>query len=141
MCDTQADRKSFEAIRQHVFAFFKLCFVLRNMHFLCPPCVLTQPAFCPPQFPKLSKLPFPGKKTFNNLSRQFLEQRRSQLNEFLQRILHVDVLSVNRGLREMMLHFLEPGLYEKEKKQFARTVSAPLALATQLCPPVGEALH
>ncbi|EEC04650.1 sorting nexin, putative [Ixodes scapularis] len=76
------------------------------------------------KFPKLSKLPFPGKKTFNNLSRQFLEQRRSQLNEFLQRILHVDVLSVNRGLREMMLHFLEPGLYEKEKKQFARTVGS-----------------
>ncbi|CAN8021096.1 unnamed protein product [Ixodes persulcatus] len=76
------------------------------------------------KFPKLSKLPFPGKKTFNNLSDQFLEQRQLQLNEFLQRILHTDVLSANRGLREMMLHFLEPGLYEKEKKQFARTVGS-----------------
>lgn len=104
--------------------------LLRNARFSCPPRALTRPAFCLPQFPKLSKLPFPGKKTFNNLSDQFLEQRQLQLNEFLQRILHTDVLSANRGLREMMLHFLEPGLYEKEKKQFARTVSVPLASGT-----------
>ncbi|KAH8009459.1 hypothetical protein HPB51_017979 [Rhipicephalus microplus] len=76
------------------------------------------------KFPKLSKLPFPGKKTFNNLSRQFLEQRRSQLNEFLQQILQPDVLTANPGLRDMVLHFLEPGTYEKGKKQFARTMGS-----------------
>ncbi|XP_077554623.1 sorting nexin-13-like [Haemaphysalis longicornis] len=76
------------------------------------------------KFPKLSRLPFPGKKTFNNLSRHFLEQRRGQLNSFLQQILQPEVLAAHTGLRDMALHFLEPGTYEKGKKQFARTVGS-----------------
>lgn len=76
------------------------------------------------KFPKLSRLLFPGKKTFNNLSHQFLEQRKEQLNRFLKRVLNPEILSAHPGLCEMALNFLQPGPYEKGKKQFARTMGA-----------------
>lgn len=36
------------------------------------------------QFPHLSALSFPGKKTFNNLNSDFLEKRKRALNQYLQ---------------------------------------------------------
>ncbi|XP_064455979.1 sorting nexin-13-like isoform X2 [Ornithodoros turicata] len=76
------------------------------------------------KFPKLSRLPFPGKKTFNNLSHQFLDQRKDQLNKFLKSVLDREVISAHPGLCEMALNFLQPGPYERGKKQRARTVGA-----------------
>lgn len=70
------------------------------------------------KFPLLSKLQLPAKRTLsNNLSQEFLEQRRHLLNTYLQQVIRI---LINRkdvpGFKEHVLKFLEPGSYgEKEK--------------------------
>ncbi|GFR13638.1 sorting nexin-13 [Trichonephila clavata] len=76
------------------------------------------------QFPQLSHLQFPGKKTFNNLSPQFLEKRTSQLCEYLQCLTNPEVLQNNVGLKTILLQFLEPKVYEKGKKALTKKVDA-----------------
>lgn len=74
------------------------------------------------KFPHLSSLKFPGKKTFNNLARQFLEKRAEQLNEYLQIICSSDMLNSNQGLFAMLLNFLEPKIYERGRRPLSKTV-------------------
>ncbi|GIY68370.1 sorting nexin-13 [Caerostris extrusa] len=75
------------------------------------------------QFPQLSHLQFPGKKTFNNLSPQFLEKRTSQLCEYLKCLTNPEILLNNVGLRTFLLQFLEPKVYEKGRKPLAKNTS------------------
>ncbi|CAL1272545.1 unnamed protein product [Larinioides sclopetarius] len=76
------------------------------------------------QFPHLNYLQFPGKKTFNNLSPQFLEKRTSQLCEYLQCLIHPEIMQKNAGLKTILLQFLEPKVYEKGRKPLAKKVDA-----------------
>ncbi|GIY85125.1 sorting nexin-13 [Caerostris darwini] len=82
------------------------------------------------QFPQLSHLQFPGKKTFNNLSPQFLEKRTSQLCEYLKCLTNPEILLNNVGLRTFLLQFLEPKVYEKGRKPLAKKVDS---LVNPLC--------
>lgn len=74
------------------------------------------------QFPHLNYLQFPGKKTFNNLSPQFLEKRTSQLCEYLQCLINPEIMQKNAGLKTILLQFLEPKVYEKGRKPLAKKV-------------------
>ncbi|GBL75646.1 Sorting nexin-13 [Araneus ventricosus] len=76
------------------------------------------------QFPHLNYLQFPGKKTFNNLSPQFLEKRTSQLCEYLQCLTNPEIMQKNAGLKTILLQFLEPKVYEKGRKPLAKKVDA-----------------
>ncbi|KAF8767764.1 Sorting nexin-13 like protein [Argiope bruennichi] len=76
------------------------------------------------QFPHLNYLQFPGKKTFNNLSPQFLEKRTSQLCEYLQCLINPEIMQKNAGLKTILLQFLEPKVYEKGRKPLAKKVDA-----------------
>ncbi|RWS17369.1 sorting nexin-like protein [Dinothrombium tinctorium] len=68
------------------------------------------------KFAPLRNLSLPGKRTFNNMSQEFLEQRKHLLNSYLQQILRrLGPQSQIVGLKQHVLHFLEPGAYEKEK--------------------------
>ncbi|XP_014677550.1 PREDICTED: sorting nexin-13-like, partial [Priapulus caudatus] len=72
--------------------------------------------------PPLNGLALPGKKTFNNLDKDFLEKRRKDLNRYLQALLCPDMLRANPGLLELVSQFLEQGSYEKCKGELARKV-------------------
>ncbi|XP_076360640.1 sorting nexin-13-like isoform X2 [Tachypleus tridentatus] len=74
------------------------------------------------KYPSLSYLQLPGKKAFNNMSHQFLEKRKLLLNQYLQRLLRQNIFSEYPKLIDMVLCFLEPGLYEKEKRPLSKTV-------------------
>ncbi|XP_042901094.1 sorting nexin-13 isoform X2 [Parasteatoda tepidariorum] len=76
------------------------------------------------KFPHLSQLQFPGKKTFNNLSPQFLEKRTGQLCNYLQILTNPDTLVNSPGLKTALLQFLEPKVYEKGRKPLAKKVDA-----------------
>ncbi|RWS29087.1 sorting nexin-like protein, partial [Leptotrombidium deliense] len=67
------------------------------------------------KFAPLRNLALPGKRPFNNMSKEFLEQRRHLLNSYLQQVLRRLGPQSPSGLKEHILHFLQPGNYEKEK--------------------------
>ena len=66
------------------------------------------------QFPKLLKIPFPGKKTFGNLERNVVEKRRRMLAEYLTALLALDT-SLYPGLYETVFTFLSPGWQSSNK--------------------------
>lgn len=74
------------------------------------------------KFANQIKVSFPGKKTFNNMNRQFLDKRMRLLNDYLQELLNPEVLKNNSGLWEIIRQFLEPVPYKKSKGQLARKV-------------------
>ncbi|KAG8194863.1 hypothetical protein JTE90_017295 [Oedothorax gibbosus] len=76
------------------------------------------------KFPNLNHLQFPGKKTFNNLSPQFLEKRTSQLCDYLQCLTSSENFQINVGLKTVLLQFLEPKGYEKGRKPLAKKVDS-----------------
>lgn len=61
----------------------------------------------------LGKLPFPGKKTFNNMGPMTLLKRKKMLNDYLQILLHSGVAEKHERLPNVLLSFLEPGEYDK----------------------------
>lgn len=65
------------------------------------------------KFPDLSKLTFPGKKTFHNMDRSVLEKRMSMLGEYLRIICQPNVITSHHGLRELLMVFLEQGDYDR----------------------------
>lgn len=75
------------------------------------------------QFPNLSQIPFPGKKTFNNMDRTVLEKRMKMLNSYMQIVLHLENKAYS-ALHDMLATFLEPE-FDKSGPggHFARTVS------------------
>jgi len=76
------------------------------------------------RFKGLADLPFPGKKTFNNMDKLFLERRQFLLNEYLQKLLNVEFLSTNPGLQDELLFFFDRGSYEQSKGTISRKVDS-----------------
>ncbi|KAF5288724.1 hypothetical protein FQA39_LY15296 [Lamprigera yunnana] len=65
------------------------------------------------KFPDLSKIPFPGKKTFHNMERSVLERRMRMLGFYLQQLCQPNVLSSHLALKNMLMAFLEQGEYDR----------------------------
>ncbi|XP_060541667.1 sorting nexin-13 isoform X9 [Pantherophis guttatus] len=73
------------------------------------------------QFENLGNLlKLPGKKTFNNMDRDFLEKRKKDLNSYLQLLLTPEVMKAYPTLAHYVYDFLENKAYNKEKGDFAR---------------------
>ncbi|XP_072506939.1 sorting nexin-13 isoform X3 [Notamacropus eugenii] len=75
------------------------------------------------QFENLSSiLKLPGKKTFNNMDRDFLEKRKKDLNAYLQLLLTPEMMKASPALAPYVCDFLENKAYSKGKGDFARKV-------------------
>ncbi|XP_070582620.1 sorting nexin-13 isoform X6 [Erythrolamprus reginae] len=73
------------------------------------------------QFENLGNLlKLPGKKTFNNMDKDFLEKRKKDLNSYLQLLLTPEVMKAYPNLAHYVYDFLENKAYNKEKGDFAR---------------------
>ncbi|XP_060638124.1 sorting nexin-13 isoform X3 [Anolis sagrei] len=73
------------------------------------------------QFENLANLlKLPGKKTFNNMDRDFLEKRKKDLNAYLQLLLAPEVMKAYPALAHYAYDFLENKAYSKGKGDFAR---------------------
>ncbi|XDV33724.1 hypothetical protein PO909_004025 [Leuciscus waleckii] len=67
-------------------------------------------------------LKLPGKKTFNNMDREFLEKRKKDLNSYLQLLLNPEMVKACPMLIPYVYDFLENKAYSKGKGDFARKV-------------------
>ncbi|XP_039534301.1 sorting nexin-13 isoform X2 [Pimephales promelas] len=67
-------------------------------------------------------LKLPGKKTFNNMDREFLEKRKKDLNSYLQLLLNPEMVKACHMLMPYIYDFLENKPYSKGKGDFARKV-------------------
>ncbi|XP_044751321.1 sorting nexin-13-like [Coccinella septempunctata] len=65
------------------------------------------------KYPDLSKLTFPGKKTFHNMDRSVLEKRMKMLGNYMNEICNPAVISSHNGLKQLLMTFLEQGEYDK----------------------------
>ncbi|XP_018577466.1 sorting nexin-13 isoform X2 [Anoplophora glabripennis] len=65
------------------------------------------------KFPDLSKLTFPGKKTFHNMDRSVLERRMKMLGSYMHELCQSQVISSHHTLRELLMTFLEQGDYDR----------------------------
>ncbi|XP_069716440.1 sorting nexin-13 isoform X4 [Phaenicophaeus curvirostris] len=73
------------------------------------------------QFESLANiLKLPGKKTFNNMDREFLEKRKKDLNAYLQLLLSPEMMKACPALAHYVYDFLENKAYSKGKGDFAR---------------------
>lgn len=73
------------------------------------------------QFENLTSiLKLPGKKTFNNMDRDFLEKRKKDLNTYLQLLLNPEMVKACPTLVSHVYDFLENKAYSKGKGDFAR---------------------
>ncbi|XP_066174483.1 sorting nexin-13 isoform X5 [Sylvia atricapilla] len=73
------------------------------------------------QFENLANiLKLPGKKTFNNMDREFLEKRKKDLNAYLQLLLNPEMMKASPALAHYVYDFLENKAYSKGKGDFAR---------------------
>uniref|UniRef100_A0A665U538 Sorting nexin 13 n=1 Tax=Echeneis naucrates TaxID=173247 RepID=A0A665U538_ECHNA len=75
------------------------------------------------QFENLASiLKLPGKKTFNNMDREFLEKRKKDLNAYLQLLLNPEMVKACPTLIPYVYDFLENKAYSKGKGEFARKI-------------------
>uniref|UniRef100_A0A3P9BJL4 Sorting nexin 13 n=1 Tax=Maylandia zebra TaxID=106582 RepID=A0A3P9BJL4_9CICH len=75
------------------------------------------------QFENLASiLKLPGKKTFNNMDRDFLEKRKKDLNAYLQLLLNPEMVKACPTLIPYVYDFLENKAYSKGKGEFARKI-------------------
>ncbi|XP_073891485.1 sorting nexin-13 isoform X11 [Macaca fascicularis] len=85
------------------------------------------------QFESLSSiLKLPGKKTFNNMDRDFLEKRKKDLNAYLQLLLAPEMMKASPALAHYVYDFLENKAYSKGKGDFARKVDDNIPLRVML---------
>ncbi|KAK2562715.1 Sorting nexin-13 [Acropora cervicornis] len=84
------------------------------------------------KFGQISVLLLPGKRTFHNLDKRFLEKRRIALDTYLQNLLTTELLGQHPGIFEIVNNFLIPGAYSREKGQFARKVDTLVAPIRQV---------
>jgi sorting nexin-13 len=75
-------------------------------------------------FPHLTGLCFPGKKTFNNLDRNFLEKRRQALNIYLKILLSPDIIRQNPSLEQVVATFLMKGNYDKGRQMIGKKLDS-----------------
>jgi hypothetical protein len=59
------------------------------------------------KYDRLVDLPFPSKKTFGNMERHVLENRRKMLDQYLKSLLEPSALESNLGLIILMNRFLD----------------------------------
>ena len=76
------------------------------------------------KYPSLQDLTLPGKKTFGNMDRSFIEKRRLALEGYLLFLMSVEVLDANLGLYELVKGFLEPGEYYKGRSSITRKMDS-----------------
>ncbi|XP_056275838.1 sorting nexin-13 isoform X2 [Pseudoliparis swirei] len=75
------------------------------------------------QFVNLTSiLKLPGKRTFNNMDRDFLEKRKRDLNTYLQLLLNPEMVKACPTLIPYVYDFLENKAYSKGKGEFARKI-------------------
>ncbi|XP_065220750.1 sorting nexin-13-like [Planococcus citri] len=60
------------------------------------------------KYPDLAQVPFPGKKTFNNMERNVLEKRMKMLNNYMKILMQLNVIKSHPSLQDMLLSFLDP---------------------------------
>ncbi|XP_059584926.1 sorting nexin-13 isoform X2 [Alligator mississippiensis] len=73
------------------------------------------------QFENLASiLKLPGKRTFNNMDKEFLEKRKKDLNAYLQLLLNPEMMKASPALAHYVYDFLENKAYSKGKGDFAR---------------------
>ncbi|RXM37221.1 Sorting nexin-13 [Acipenser ruthenus] len=73
------------------------------------------------QFENLTSiLKLPGKKTFNNMDKDFLEKRKKDLNAYIQFLLNPEMMKACPPLAVYLCDFLENKAYNKGKGDFAR---------------------
>ncbi|MGH0132761.1 UNVERIFIED_CONTAM: hypothetical protein FKN15_049964 [Acipenser sinensis] len=73
------------------------------------------------QFENLTSiLKLPGKKTFNNMDKDFLEKRKKDLNAYIQLLLNPEMMKAYAPLALYLCDFLENKAYNKGKGDFAR---------------------
>lgn len=74
------------------------------------------------KYPDLTQIPFPGKKTFNNMERNLREKRMKILNNYMRILLQLNVIKSHPLLQDELLAFLESE-YDKNEAcgQFAKT--------------------
>ncbi|XP_072388221.1 sorting nexin-13-like isoform X2 [Diabrotica undecimpunctata] len=65
------------------------------------------------KFPDLSKLSFPGKKTFHNMDRAVLERRMRMLGSYMDELCQTNLIFAHHGLKDLLMTFLEQGDYDK----------------------------
>ncbi|KAM8967108.1 sorting nexin-13 [Pelodytes ibericus] len=65
-------------------------------------------------------LKLPGKKTFNNMDKEFLEKRKNDLNTYLQLLLNPELIKACPNIAPCVMDFLENKAYNKGKGDFAR---------------------
>lgn len=68
----------------------------------------------------LSSIPFPGKRTFNNMSKEFLDKRTGALNAYLLALFRAEKQGIYAGLLEDLLCFLQRGDWSKERHAAAQ---------------------
>ncbi|KAL3124089.1 hypothetical protein niasHT_004678 [Heterodera trifolii] len=68
------------------------------------------------KFPNLRTLSFPGKKTFNNLDKTFLEKRCRALDQYMRCILQPSLWAANPGLEQLVFDFLTQKMYGGDKE-------------------------
>uniref|UniRef100_A0A0K0DLE3 PXA domain-containing protein n=1 Tax=Angiostrongylus cantonensis TaxID=6313 RepID=A0A0K0DLE3_ANGCA len=74
----------------------------------------------PSEYPKLTNLSFPGKKTFNNLDAHFLEKRTKALNLFLDCVLHPSMIEEYPELESILFDFLSQKEYQGNREPVAK---------------------
>uniref|UniRef100_A0A7E4WC25 Sorting nexin-13 n=1 Tax=Panagrellus redivivus TaxID=6233 RepID=A0A7E4WC25_PANRE len=74
------------------------------------------------KYRKLRSLPFPAKRTFNNLDQVFLERRCKALNNYMGTLLQPNVLHNNPGLEADVHDFLSQKKYTGGNRGFPRKV-------------------
>ena len=72
------------------------------------------------KYSSMQSITLPGKKTFGNMDRNFIEKRRHALEEYLLYLLSLEILDSNPGLYELVKGFLEPGEYFKGRSSISR---------------------
>ncbi|XP_021363849.1 sorting nexin-13-like isoform X2 [Mizuhopecten yessoensis] len=72
------------------------------------------------KFPELQGPHLPGKTVLKQMNKEFLEKRRKALDNYLQTLLNKELWEQYHGLKELVLKFLAPGLWEKHKSELAR---------------------
>ncbi|KAK9685281.1 PX domain [Popillia japonica] len=65
------------------------------------------------RFPDLSKLTFPGKKTFHNTDRAVLERRMRMLGSYMHTLCKDSIINTHGGLKALLMTFLEQGEYDR----------------------------
>ncbi|KAK3086098.1 hypothetical protein FSP39_013557 [Pinctada imbricata] len=81
------------------------------------------------KFPEYQGPVLPSKTVLKNMNKEFLEKRRKALDQYLQVLMKPDLWLQYSGMKELVLKFVAPGLWEKHKSELARkmdTVVNPL---------------